>query len=141
MWPRTFDQRLEAWVDLRRQTQALPVAACLEQINTWWFRAPWCPYRLHWDDTDTWPDPWQLLQDTVFCPLARALGMLYTVTMLERPEFATVELVEIQNHNLVLIQHKKYILNWDPGQIVNILLVDECVSRRLTSEQLQHRTH
>jgi len=139
MWGRTFDERLAAWIALRRQAADLAPQAALETINAWWFRSPWTPYYLHWDDQDTWPDPWQLLEENIFCPLARALGMLYTVAMLDRSDFRDAELLEIQNHNLVLIQNKKYILNWDPEQIVNIELVTAPCTRRLTPQQILHR--
>lgn len=141
MWPRTFDERLASWIALRRQAQELSIPTCLERINAWWFQTPWSPYYLHWDDADTWPDPWQMLQENIFCSLARALGMLYTVVMLERPELEAIELVETKNHNLVLIQNKKYILNWEPGQIVNITLLDAPATRRLIPQQIQHRIH
>jgi hypothetical protein len=139
MWGRNFDERLAAWIALRRQIVDSSPLAALETINAWWFRSPWTPYYLHWDDQDTWPDPWQLLEENIFCPLARALGMLYTVAMLDRSDFRDAELLEIQNHNLVLIQNKKYILNWDPEQIVNIELVAAPCTRRLTPQQILHR--
>lgn len=141
MWPRTFDERLAAWINLRWQVKQLPVPMCLERINAWWFRSPWSPYYLHWDDADAWPDPWQMLQENIFCSLARALGMLYTVTMLERPELETIELVETGKHNLVLIQDKKYALNWDPEQIVNTELPNASITRRLIPQQIQHQIH
>lgn len=139
MWPRTFDERLAAWIDLRRTVANLPVQTSMETINAWWFRAPWTPYYLHWDDQKIWPNPWQLLEENIFCPLARALGMLYTVTMLDRRDLGSVELVEMANDNLVLVDNKKYILNWDPEHVVNIELLDTPVTRRLIPEQITHR--
>jgi hypothetical protein len=35
----------------------------------------------------TWPDPWQLLSDDVYCEVARGLGILYTITLLDRADF------------------------------------------------------
>jgi len=141
MWPRTFDERLASWIALRRSVADLPTHQGLEAINLWWFRSPWTPYYLHWDDQDSWPDPWQLLEENIFCPLARALGMLYTIAMLERFDLAQVEMVEIQNHNLVRVEQKKYILNWGPEQIVNIELLDAPCTRRLIPQQILHRVN
>lgn len=141
MWPRSFDERLAAWIDLRRNIAPLPKQHILASINAWWFRSPWTPYYLHWDDQMDWPNPWQLLEENIFCPLARALGMLYTVAMLDRSDLVDVELVELENHNLVLIDNKKYILNWDPEQIVNIELLDAPSTRRLIPQQILHRIH
>jgi hypothetical protein len=120
MWPDTFGDRLISWNQLRNHTQALPIEHALEQINQWWFQTPWRPYYLHWDDMPTWPDPWQLLNDNVYCDLARALGILYTITLLNRADLATAELVLTESgHNLVLVNKTKYILNWAANNVVN----------------------
>jgi hypothetical protein len=94
--------------------------SALLKINQWWFVSPWKPYYLHWDDQSSWPDPWQLLSDNVYCDLARALGILYTITLLDRKDMAptTLFLTE-EGSNLVQVAKEKYILNWNPDSIVN----------------------
>jgi hypothetical protein len=120
IWPDLFSDRLFSWNLLREQCQNLPAQSALENINAWWFRAPWQPYYLHWDDQPTWPDPWQLLSDDIYRELARGLGILYTISLLERPDLAPVELVLTQDDvNLVLVAKEKYILNWAADTVVN----------------------
>ena len=120
MWANTFEQRLAAWASLRDQVQSLDTASALTQINTWWYNAPWRPYYLHWDDRPNWPDPWQLLSDNHYCDLARALGTLYTITLLDRADLGDATLVLTETgDNLVLVSKSKYILNWDKDNIVN----------------------
>jgi len=120
MWHKTFDARLKSWSLLRSQCQNLPTQSALSQINSWWFDVPWQPYYLHWDDCTTWPDPWQLLSDNVYCEVARGLGMLYTITLLQRPDMTPADLIlSDSGHNLVLVGQTKYILNWDAESIVN----------------------
>lgn len=120
MWAKTFGDRLANWNLLRNQCQDLPVESALNQINTWWFGTPWRPYYLHWDDQDTWPDPWQLLSDDIYCEVARGLGMLYTISLLERADMASAQLILTETgHNLVLVEESKYILNWTSGTVVN----------------------
>ena len=120
IWPATFSARLESWNLLRDQCTNLPVTAALEDINAWWFRAPWTAYHLHWDDSGAWPDPWQLLSDNIYCELARGLGILYTITLLDRADLAPAELVlTAESGNLVLVTPEKYILNWASDTIVN----------------------
>ena len=120
MWVHDYQQRLAAWVALRDRLGPQSLAQCLAAINQWWFAAPWQPYGLHWDDRDQWPDPWQLLADRVFCDVARGLGILYTVLLLERDDCADAQLVRTEQGNLVLIGQGKYVLNWRPDTIVNI---------------------
>ena len=113
------------------------MTAALEDINAWWFRAPWTAYHLHWDDSRTWPDPWQLLSDNIYCELARGLGILYTITLLDRADLAPAELIlTAESGNLVLVTPEKYILNWASDTIVNTNL-DTQKLRQYTSPPIQ----
>lgn len=136
MWPKTFDQRLTDWYHLRQTVKTLPLASCLESINSWWFLSPWQPYYLHWDDRQTWPDPWQLLSDNTYCDLARGLGILYTITLLDRPDIKSTELVLTDSGlNLVQVNKTKYILNWSHDTIVNTNQEVKII-KKLTQEQV-----
>ena len=120
MWPTTFSSRLSAWNQLRDQCSVMEPHLALDHINTWWFNVPWKPYYLHWDDLSNWPDPWQLLNDNYYCDLARALGILYTITLLDRADLGDATLVLTETgDNLVLVAKSKYILNWDRDTVVN----------------------
>ena len=136
MWPATFEARLNSWHQLRESAQDLPADQSLAAINAWWFGVPWRAYYLHWDDQPTWPDPWQLLHDNCFCSVARGLGILYTIALLDRPDI-TGTLVDTGSDNLVLINGEKYILNWDRDQIVNINLPPYRAKHRLRSDQVK----
>ncbi len=137
MWPRTFADRLESWNALRNQAATADVESALTTINQWWFSTPWIPYHLHWDDRDNWPDPWQLLDDNLFCGLARGLGMLYTIALLDRSDIQDAELIDTGSDNLVLVEQKKYILNWDRDQLLNINLIPFNPRHRLSQEQIK----
>ena len=135
MWSRSFEPRLEAWTDLRSQAQNIPIESALTLINTWWFDSPWAPYYLHWDDQSRWPDPWQLLSENIYCDVARGLGILYTITLLDRADTADEELVlTAENHNLVQVAKEKYILNWERDSIVNTNQAIN-IKRRFTQHQ------
>ena len=119
MWPRTFAERLASWNQLRQQVSVADPESALFAINNWWFQTPWRAYHLHWDDQTDWPDPWQLLSDDIYCTLARGLGILYTITLLDRDDLQDSILAEVDSDNLVLVDREKYILNWDLNTIVN----------------------
>jgi hypothetical protein len=139
MWPATFEQRLHAWGVLRESVQHASVEQALADINVWWFHAPWRAYHLHWDDQAVWPDPWQLLSDNLYCDLARGLGILYTITMLDRLDLQDAVLAETDQGNLVLTQDKKYILNWDSEQVLNINPGQINVQHSITQEQIKQQ--
>jgi hypothetical protein len=133
MWAHTFPERLTAWAQLRTQAAVLPPAQALAAINSWWFQTPWRPYHLHWDDQESWPDPWQLLDDNVYCGLARGLGIMYTITMLDRSDMQDAVMFESGCDNLVLVDKSKYILNWDADTVVNTS-PDVTISRHHVSQ-------
>jgi hypothetical protein len=122
MWCSTFEQRLAAWNALRDRVRMLPKSDALGEINAWWQKTPWRAYHLHWDDRTDWPDPWQLLSDNIYCDLARGLGILYTITVLDRDDLQDAVLVDSDQGNLVLVEDGKYILNWDQSIGLNINL-------------------
>jgi hypothetical protein len=137
IWPATFSARLESWNLLRDRCQHFSLKSALDEINCWWFNAPWQPYYLHWDDQPAWPDPWQLLSDNVYCEVARGLGILYTITLLDREDLTSASLVLTQTgHNLVLVDQTKYILNWEADTVVNNNH-EVVVHRQLTQQQIQ----
>jgi hypothetical protein len=139
MWYPDFSDRLDAWHGLRTAAQSQPLEQALDLINQWWFKSPWQAYYLHWDDQAKWPDPWQLLSDNVFCEVARGLGILYTISMIDHPEIASAELILTEDgYNLVQVNKEKYILNWEHNNIVNTRLVVN-IKRQLKQEEIKQQ--
>ena len=135
MWPPTFAARLESWTALRTLAQDQDLETALAAINAWWSNSPWKAYYLHWDDYAHWPDPWQLLSDNIYCDVAKALGILYTISLLDRADMADATLVLTEDHrNLVLVSKTKYILNWNLDSVVN---TNQAVKIRRQFEQHQ----
>ena len=128
MWHSQFDRRLAAWNDLRNQTADQDLPILLQNINSWWQQTPWCPYHLHWDDRSAWPDPWQLLSDNVYCELARALGIMYTVILIDRHDLYDSSIIQTNSGSLVQINHGKYILNWGQEVVLNTCLEQQHIT-------------
>ena len=139
MWPALYAKRLASWNELRITAAGCDLDQALLLINQWWFQTAWTPYLLHWDDCESWPDPWQLLDNRVFCSLARGLGILYTITLLERADLKQSWLVEHDSDNLVLIPGEKYILNWDRSCIVNITPGLNRSKHQISQQQLSNK--
>ena len=113
MWPQKFEQRLNSWHEMRATAQSQAALPALNTINKWWHQSPWSPYYLHWDDLPSWPDPWQLLDDNIYCPVARSLGILYTITIINHPELQQSLLALTEpGDSVVLANNKKYVLGY-----------------------------
>ena len=117
MWKTTYQERLADWVRLRQEAAALGLPEQLILINDWWFRAPIVNHLIHWEDARSWPTPWHLLNNNGYCELARALGIVYTVMLLEN--YTDLKIIQTKEDNLVLVDGGKYILNWAPGTVLN----------------------
>ena len=133
MWHTCYADRLLHWNLLRSQCQDLTIDQALLAINDWWHAAPVTARTMIWEQHQEWPDPWQLLARKDLCDLARGLAMLYTVAMTEHPEVSDVALAQTDHDNLVLVNQGKYILNWAPGQLLNIQSQAVQVRRKLDS--------
>lgn len=131
MWKPTFEERLVDWVELRNPNPVEPLEAYLLRVNEWWHQTPWSPYYLHWDDVDTWPTPWELLDDNIFCPISRGLGMLYTVALCGHPDIKNAALLDFGTDNLVVISRGLYVLNYSKDNILNITLPAKHALHRL----------
>lgn len=136
MWPDTFEQRLQQWHAVRQRASSLSEPDQLLTVNDWWWAAPMAGKGLRWDDHLTWPGPWDLLARNQWCDLARALGIVYTLLMIEPLYIDRITLAETDQANLVLIDQEKYILNWTPRQVVNIPSQDITKKRQLTGDVL-----
>ena len=120
MWETNFEERLADWFNLRQAAQQLTQPAQLQLINDWWYQAPVVPRVINWTQEDTWPNPWDLLNNKGYCELARALGIVYTIMLLEPQQYTDLKIVFNGQDNLVLVDQGKYILNWAPGEMLNI---------------------
>jgi len=136
VWPDRYDDRLSQWYQLRQDNQNNDLETALLAVNDWWQRAPVVNHYLHWDDLETWPDPWDLLADNHYCNLAKALGIVYTLHMIGRSDITTMAIADNGDSvdNLVLVNEGKYILNWAPGELLNITSKQVSIKRSVDSQ-------
>lgn len=106
-------------------------------VNDWWWCVPMRDNVISWRDYPNWPDPWQLLDQPAFCDLARSLGIVYTLLMIDRPDVEEIHLVQTKTTNLVLVNQGKYVLNYQPGSTVNTHLSDLLIQRCVNGSDLK----
>jgi len=64
---------------------------------------------------------------------------MYTISMLDREDLQDAQMIEYQSDNLVLVNKEKYILNWDPDQVLNISLGKSKPRRQVSQEQIKQK--
>lgn len=132
----SFSERLQAWHQLRQNLIHESLDQQCLMVDAWWQRAPFVNHYLHPQDTANWPDPWTLLAENHYCGIAKALGMCYTLWMIQQKP---VEIAIATNntehlsaqHALVLVDQAKYILNYHPDTVLSNNLRDFTVIKTL----------
>lgn len=134
-----YEARLNSWYELRTQLEGSNIQNMCVEIDKWWQKAPLVAHHLHLLDTENWPDPWQLLVENTYCEVARALGMCYTLRLLNVNDF---EIVEAGNNLgedvvLVLVDNAKYILNYWPNTVLSNTLNDFQIKRTVKLDNIK----
>jgi hypothetical protein len=109
----------------------LPLHEKCVEVDKFWQQCPETTHYLHPADIKSWPDPWQLLDDNMYCPYARALGIIYTLILLGITDIDLVDAIDYNSVSvvLVMVDSAKYVLNYWPGTVVNNKLSDFTVVR------------
>ncbi len=117
MWPNTYESALLEWNQLREQCQDKTLEECLHCVNDWWAKAPLVNHYLHPADIPDWPLPWDLLADNTYCEIAKCLGILYTLLLINHAEMTSASIIQTDNYYVVGVNNERFILNDQPGSI------------------------
>ena len=136
-----YEARLRAWSELRTKLSGLSTEQKCLEVDKFWQRVPIQTYYLHTDFIKDWPNPWELLNDNVYCYYARALGMIYTLLLLDTKNIELVEAKDDNNNEvvLVLVDDAKYVLNYWPDTAVNNHINDFVIIRSLDISPLKSK--
>jgi hypothetical protein len=119
-----YEHRLEEWSQLRQSVVDKTLEEKCVAIDAFWQQCPLNNYYLHPHDMKEWPTPWQLLHDNVYCFYARALGIIYTLSLLGIKDVDLCPATDYNNVDvvLVLVDNAKYIMNYWPQSVLNTQL-------------------
>jgi len=134
-----YDARLRSWYELRSQIEDTLIQNKCVEIDEWWQKAPLINHHLHTQDVNTWPGPWDLLVENTYCTVARALGMCYTLLLVDETDIELVEATDKMGEDvvLVLVDNAKYILNYWPNTVLSNTLSDFTIKRHIDVSQIQ----
>jgi uncharacterized protein YlzI (FlbEa/FlbD family) len=140
MFPDRYEERLAQWAHLRSSTAE--DKEFLFAVNQFWMMAPTVNRWLHWQDQQNWPDPWELLNNSAYCDVAKALGIVYTIMLSGRDHLldnTTIEQITatLDEENVVRVNGGRYVLNWDLHGVTNIDLSDFSAKFIVSTEDLK----
>lgn len=139
------EDRMRSWREFRTFIESLPLEQALAHTAEFWARAPFVPYSLDCKNPETWPDPWTLIYENVFCDVAKCLGIVYTMALTTHRSKTDIEFRIYTDtktgydYNLACFDQGKYILNMIDGEVVNIKQVDKTLKfiQRYSEKDLQ----
>ncbi len=136
-----YEVRLNDWYELRVRLEDSDTQTKTVEIDKWWQKAPLVNHHLHILDSENWPDPWQLLVENTYCEVARALGICYTLLLLD---VSNVEIAEATDETgndviIVLVDNAKYILNYWPDTVLSNKLSDFNIKRKVSIDNIKRK--
>jgi hypothetical protein len=94
--------RLKTWQDLRKQLEKSkdPINQTVEFFN----KLPTSSMAVDPYNNKSWPDPWMLIEENVYCRFLKVLGICYTLQLTDRFSTRDFEIhisIDSENHDLV----------------------------------------
>jgi hypothetical protein len=116
-------ERLSEWRNFRASIKDMTDLDQLLKVANWCSQAPLCNYSMDWDNPKSWPTPWQLIHEGIFCPTAVAYLMEQTLLMAgwssERLRLIYVKNSEEQVEKMLLLVDDEWVLNYAHGEVFN----------------------
>jgi hypothetical protein len=125
MFKLSFNDRIARWKKFREKLNSFTLEQSCYATIEFWHTCPFCPYYLQYENYQTWPDPWQLIQENYYCDLAKCLGIVYTLYLTSHqgnlhPEIRVYnDPTTRYNYHIAYLCDGKYVLNLIEGEVVN----------------------
>lgn len=126
-WQLMPHERLKAWRKFRKDIADIPDLECLQAVVDWWKFTPIGSRAIDPYESTDWPDPWQLIHTGNFDENAIALGMAYTLHLIDWDCY--VSLMQDPEKNfigLVVIVDDEYVLNYNYGTVDKLSELKHC---------------
>ena len=126
--------RLNYWKKFRSKIGCLTFEKAAIETQRLWQPCPFSPYYLDVTSPQSWPDPWQLLEENHYCDLAKCLGIVYTLYLTVHGKDLPVEIRVYYDQSTKYTFHVAYFFD---GKYVLNLAEDEIVNKEHISQRLK----
>lgn len=115
------EERIAWWKELRDRLNGQEEAEMLNSIAHFFASVPVGTRYIDYYTPASWPTPWEILYDKLFCANTVSLLIYYTLILQLGEERVDILLVEDDTDRFLLpIVDKKYLLNYVLGEISNV---------------------
>lgn len=120
MFEKPFEERMAAWQQFRQtlETSATP----FEDVINFYRKAPLVSVHTDPWNPDTWPDPWQLLDENQYCDFCTVLGWCFSLQLTDRFKESSFEIHIITDNCLgynYLLMVDDNVLGYDDNKVIN----------------------
>ena len=123
MWNLLPSERLRCWQEFRKAIGQKTLADALQDTQHLWCYAPYVAHYLTTEHVEAWPGPWELIYENYYCDLAKALGIVYTLSLSDHKLDLEIRVYSNPSnkdqYNLVFVNQGKYVLNLVHDEVVN----------------------
>jgi hypothetical protein len=123
MFLKKYGDRLRDWRDFRQSLEACndPYRAAIDFYKT----APTVSFNADPYEQETWPGPWELIEENQYCEFCKLLGICYSLQLTER--FSTdgfeihITLDKEKSQTNYLLQTNGYCIGYEPSTAIPII--------------------
>lgn len=120
MFKKPYEERLVLWRQFRDELEACkdPIQFAIDFYKD----APSVMLNADPWDQSTWPDPWELLQENMYCELTRVLGIGYSLQLTDCLNQSSFEIHIYTDSNrgyCYLLSVDDYIVGWEENTYVS----------------------
>lgn len=140
LWQLSSEELLAEWRSFRLGIKDSDLKTCMEKTQDWWKLMPLGSREIDPYESVDWPDPWELLYNRAWDENVKALGMAYTLHLINHE----CDVVLIQNTEdgflgLTVLVDNKWLLNYNYSEIVDADTVKYEVLKKWSTNQLTQR--
>ncbi len=134
MFKLSTSDRLYRWKSFRQNLDNLSLEQAIVATQEFWASCPFCPFYLEDHDSTAWPNPWQLIEENVYCDLAKCLGIVYTLHLTSHRDAIDPEIRIYYDNKTKYSYHIAYLCQ---GKYVLNLTEDEIVNKKQINQELK----
>ena len=117
----TPEDRISKWRDFRDSISGAEEEELLNKTAQFFAAIPVGTRYIDFYTPSSWPTPWEILYEKLFCANSVSLLIYYTLSlMLEGDRVELILIDDDRDRLLVPLVDKKYILNYHLGEISNV---------------------
>lgn len=122
MFLKKYEDRLRHWHDFRQTLETCddPYQAAIDYYQL----APLVSIAADPYDDETWPDPWELIEENQYCEFCKLLGICYSLQLTERFSGDDFEIHITQDKEKsqtnYLLKTNGYCIGYEPSKVIPI---------------------